>query len=628
MGMTVGCARCHSHKYDPIPHKDYYQLFAYFNNIAENGKGRRIGNSAPMMKAPVAEQAAELKRLDAQLASADAAFAKLEPELTRAQKAWEQSLPAQPIHWQPSLGLVAHYPLDGNLKAPVVVTRDGKPAAEATAQGGAAQFVAGKVGEAATFDGKRFIQGTDLTGFELHGYYEDAYSMAAWIYPTAPTGAIVTKGFDVVEPQGHALNLKDGKLEYNNVNKWVDEAIRVQTKQSIPLNEWHHVAVTSDGGRLAEGVKLYVDGKEVPYDIAVDDLNNRRGPRPQPLRIGAGGGPDEPVQGQHRQRLRLRPGPHAVRGRGTGERGVGERDRGETGGRPFAGGDRQDSRLLPRTRRARAREGGLDTGARGARQAEHVLRHHPDGDGDGGDGRSRANRISSFAARYDRPGEKVTPILPSAIASAEDNAKYAPNRLGLATWLVNPSHPLLARVTVNRFWQMYFGTGIVKTVEDFGSQGEAPSNQDLLDWLATEFTRTRWDIKAMQKTIVMSATYRQTSKAPQELIQKDPENRLLARGPRTRLAAQTVRDQALAMAGLLVNKVGGPSVKPYQPPGLWEELADETYVQEHGDEPVSPQPLHVLAADHAAAEHGQLRRLEPRERTSCARTSPTRRCRP
>ncbi len=114
---------------------------------------------------------------------------------------------------------------------------------------------------------------------------------------------------------------------------------------------------------------------------------------------------------------------------------------------------------------------------------------------------------------YDRPGEKVTPALPSAIASAEDNAKYAPNRLGLAKWLVDPSHPLLARVTVNRFWQMYFGTGIVKTVEDFGSQGEQPSHPELLDWLATEFIRTGWDIKAMQKTIVMSATYRQSSKA-------------------------------------------------------------------------------------------------------------------
>jgi len=582
MGMTVGCARCHSHKYDPIPHKDYYQLFSYFNNIAENGKGRRIGNSAPMMKAPVPEQAAELKRLDAQLASAEAAFAELEPELARAQKAWEQALPAQPVHWQPSLGLVAHYPLDGDLKAPVAVTRDGKPAAEATAQGGAAQFVAGKVGEAAAFDGKRFIQGTDLTGFELHGYYEDAYSMAAWIYPTAPTGAIVTKGFDVVEPQGHALNLKDGKLEYNNVNKWVDEAIRIQTKQSLPLNEWHHVAVTSDGVRLAEGVKLYVDGKEVPYDIAVDDLNNRRGPRPQPLRIGAGGGPDNRFKGNIDNVF--------VYGRALTPSEVGvlasAASLNDIAARPEA--DRSPAET------AKIRDYFLEHDAPATVKAAwtRVL-----------DARARRNafydtiptvmvmeemakpRESHLLVRgsYDRPGEKVTPILPSAIASAEDNAKYAANRLGLATWLVNPSHPLLARVTVNRFWQMYFGTGIVKTVEDFGSQGEAPSNQDLLDWLATEFTRTRWDIKAIQKTIVMSATYRQTSKAPQDLIQKDPENRLLARGPRTRLAAQTVRDQALAMAGLLVNKVGGPSVKPYQPPGLWEELADETYVQEHGD---------------------------------------------
>ena len=404
MGMTVGCARCHSHKYDPIPHKDYYQLFSYFNNIAENGKGRRIGNSAPMMKAPVPEQAAELKRLDAQLASADAAFAKLEPELARAQKAWEQSLPAQPIHWQPSLGLVAHYPLDGNLKAPVVVTRDGKPAAEATAQGGAAQFVAGKVGEAAAFDGKRFIQGTDLKGFELHGYFEDAYSMAAWIYPTAPTGAIVTKGFDVVEPQGHALNLKDGKLEYNNVNKWVDEAIRIQTKQSIPLNEWHHVAVTSDGVRLAEGVKLYVDGKEVPYDIAVDDLNNRRGPRPQPLRIGAGGGPDNRFKGNIDNVF--------VYGRALTPSEVGvlasAASVNDIAARPEA--DRSPAET------AKIRDYFLEhdapapvkaawtRGARCARQAERVLRHHPDGDGDGGDG--EAARIASARSRLVRSARR------------------------------------------------------------------------------------------------------------------------------------------------------------------------------------------------------------------------------
>jgi len=161
---------------------------------------------------------------------------------------------------------------------------------------------------------------------------------------------------------------------------------------------------------------------------------------------------------------------------------------------------------------------------------------------------------------------------------------YPPNRLGLARWLVDPSNPLMARVTVNRFWQMYFGTGIVKTTEDFGSQGEPPSHPNLLDWLATEFVRTGWDVKALQKTILMSATYRQSSRVSPDLLAKDPDNRLLARGPSMRLSADMVRDQALAIAGLLVNKIGGPSVKPYQPDGLWNEIGGGgTYVQDHGD---------------------------------------------
>jgi hypothetical protein len=138
-------------------------------------------------------------------------------------------------------------------------------------------------------------------------------------------------------------------------------------------------------------------------------------------------------------------------------------------------------------------------------------------------------------------------------------------------------------VAVNRFWQMYFGTGLVKTVEDFGSQGEWPSHPELLDWLATEFVRTGWDVKAMQKLIVTSATYRQSSKATPDILQKDPENRLLARAPRFRLPAEMIRDQALAAAGLLVERIGGPSVKPYQPPGLWKELSGQDYVQDKGE---------------------------------------------
>src|SRR5207237_851577 len=147
------------------------------------------------------------------------------------------------------------------------------------------------------------------------------------------------------------------------------------------------------------------------------------------------------------------------------------------------------------------------------------------------------------------------------------------NRLGLARWLVAPENPLTPRVIANRLWQHHFGSGLVKTAENFGVQGELPSHPELLDWLATELVATGWDAKAMHRAIVTSATYRQSSKAPAPLLHRDPENRLLARGPRFRLPAEVVRDNALAIGGLLYAKSGGPSIKPYQPAGLWEELA-------------------------------------------------------
>jgi hypothetical protein len=188
--------------------------------------------------------------------------------------------------------------------------------------------------------------------------------------------------------------------------------------------------------------------------------------------------------------------------------------------------------------------------------------------------------------RYDQPDkeQKVEPDVASCLPPLPADAPR--NRLGLAKWLVDPKNPLTARVTVNRYWQHYFGAGLVRTTENFGVQGDVPSHPDLLDWLATEFVRGDWDVKAMQRLIVTSATYRQSSKASAELLHRDPENRLLARGPRFRLPAEAVRDNALAVSGLLVEKLGGPSVKPYQPPGLWEELAggagEGPYVREKG----------------------------------------------
>ncbi len=189
---------------------------------------------------------------------------------------------------------------------------------------------------------------------------------------------------------------------------------------------------------------------------------------------------------------------------------------------------------------------------------------------------------------YDQPNKKVSPGLPQALPPLPEGT--AANRLGLARWLVDPSQPLTARVTVNRFWQMYFGSGLVKTSENFGSQGEPPSHPELLDWLASEFVRRGWDVRALQRLIVTSATYRQASHASPALWQRDPENRLLARGPRFRLPAEFIRNNALAVSGLLVNKIGGNSVLPYQPEGLWDEVAfgiktygAQIYHQDHGD---------------------------------------------
>ena len=182
--------------------------------------------------------------------------------------------------------------------------------------------------------------------------------------------------------------------------------------------------------------------------------------------------------------------------------------------------------------------------------------------------------------QYDRPGEPVSANVPDSLPPLPAGA--SPNRLALARWIVQPDHPLTARVAVNRYWQTFFGQGLVKTTEDFGVQGQRPNNPELLDWLATEFVRREWDVKHVHRLIVTSATYRQSSRVSVEKAEQDPDNRLLSRAPRLRLPAELVRDQALAAAGLMVRTIGGPSVKPYQPEGLWKEISSATYAPDVG----------------------------------------------
>jgi len=541
LGATLGCARCHDHKYDPFLQKDYYRLFAYFNNIPEKGRANKYGNSAPLIPAPTPPQQAELRRHDELLAAAEKKFRELEPEARRAQRDWEKSLAGStPVYWSAPAGRVARF------------------------------FVRQEL------DGQRVVEAGDVGNFG----FLDKFTLAARIYPTAATGAILTRATEVLEGDGYGIYLKDGRVQLNLVQRWLDDALRVETEAPLDLNRWRHVLATYDGSRESDGVRIYVDGRPQKLRILLDELNQDFAVK-EPLRIGGGGGLENRFRGSieeaHVYNVALN-----------------EREAGVAA----VEGSIQEIAALPVGQRTPAHADQLawyfleERAPGNLRQAWSELQQAR---------RQRQRFVESIPTvmvmqeqetprdtfllvrgAYDRPGEKVTPGVPAALQPLPKGA--ANNRLGFARWLVDPANPFTARVIVNRFWLMYFGVGLVKTVEDFGSQGEWPSHPELLDWLATEFLRSGWDVKALQKLIVTSATYRQASRVSPGLAQKDPENRLLARGPRVRLPAETVRDQALAISGLLVDKIGGPSVKPYQPAGLWRELSGgQDYRQDHGE---------------------------------------------
>jgi hypothetical protein len=564
MGLTLGCARCHDHKYDPFTQKEFYQLFAYFNNVPERGKANKFGNSAPMIHAPTVAQQAELAAIDRERAAAERRFEALRAESSRAQRRWEAELDkSAPLDWSIPDDLVAHVPLDGDL-AGTAQFLDGEP-----------RYSQGRLDRAASLDGKRFIQAGDIGPFG----FQDKFTLAAWIYPTADSGAIITRAKDVEEDAGYGLYLKDGKVQANLVLRWLDDGARVETVRAISLDRWQHVLMTYDGSRTAEGIAIYLDGQPQKLVVHLDDVNQSFRQR-EPLRIGAGGGPNNRFHGRiddvRVYAAALSPQQAAVVAAGES---IAEIAAIAPANRTEPQAEKLRLYFLAHRAPARVQQAWRALVDARRRQQQFVEslptvmvmqeREVP--------------RDTFVLARgaYDKPADKVVPGVPAVLPPLPPGA---PNtRLGFAQWLVDPSNPLTARVAVNRYWQMYFGAGLVKTVEDFGSQGEWPSHPQLVDWLATEFVRTGWDVKAMQKLIVTSAVYRQSSKARPELLQKDPENRLLARAPRLRLPAAMIRDQALAVSGLLVEQIGGPSVKPYQPAGLWKELSGQEYVQDKGD---------------------------------------------
>ena len=570
MGLTLGCARCHDHKYDPFKQREFYQLFAYFNNVPERGKAFKYGNSPPVIPAPTVAQQAELATFDRKLAQAEKRLADVQPSLAKAQPDWERGLAKTPdTDWAPSgRSLAVYLPLKGDMRGEI---HPDPPRAEQYRDlmaNGPVEVQKPAPGRIEPVQRDGFVEVGDVANF---GFY-DSFTFSAWIQPTAAAGTIISRGKDEFEGQGISLCLHDGHLQANLVQRWLDDGGRIESEETVQLNRRSHVMLTYDGTRVADGIRLYLDGKPLKVKVQLDDLNQSFDTK-QPLRIGAG---------------------------------LGKRFQGAiTDVRVYRTALTPDNAALLAVAETPRQIANLPAGRRTPEQSEKLRRCYLSGNPAVEEvDRLRAQRqamVNSFPTSmvmrdnpvprethillrgaYDHPGDKVVPGVPAVLPAMRKGAPN--NRLGLAQWIVDPSNPLTARVAVNRFWQMYFGTGLVKTVEDFGSQGEVPSHPELLDWLAIEFVQNGWNVKALQKTIVMSATYRQSSKITPELLQRDPENRLLARGPRLRLPAEMVRDQALAISGLLVSKIGGPSVKPYQPPGLWKELSGgEDYRPDTGE---------------------------------------------
>jgi mono/diheme cytochrome c family protein len=542
MGLTLGCARCHDHKYDPITQKDYYRFFAFFNTIPEKGLDGKSGNAAPILEMPTAEQASESAWVQQAIQEHEAALPEKEtrPMLEKWAETRLATLPQPPTD-----GLLAHYPFEGNLADASDNHRDGR-----TVKGGVT-FIAGRPGQSAVFRGENHV--------EFPAFTSDRLAVAFWIRSGALGEMAVLEGgpgFEIGIEESHPQpDFKRGSPLYVEFR-----GHRFHSRAILFGGQWHHVVLNLSGEQTA----LLLDGKPVSMDavgpvparapgpMAIGDPHNEK-----PLKGDVGGLRvySRALDPSEAEALALHEPIRFILAQEESKRSKEQKDRLLD---YFLSYDAPADlrRIYAELNSLKKRQAQLKKDIVTVQVMAEMAKP----------------RDSFILGRgdYRNRGEKVTPGVPSLFPQLPKDAPA--NRLSLAEWLFSPQNPLTARVAVNRYWQLYFGIGLVKTTEDFGSQGDAPIQRDLLDWLAVEFQRN-WDIKSLQRLIVTSATYRQASHASAELIEKDPENRLLARGPRFRLPAEMVRDNALAASRLLNTKIGGASVFPYQPPGLWEELS-------------------------------------------------------
>lgn len=553
LGLTMGCARCHDHKFDPLTQQEFYRFFAYFNNIEERGVYEETrGNVPPLIQVETAEYREQLEPLRKRIAEQETALTGLESSLAAFRVEWEAALrgrTAGPLP-EPELRIPdgARGPVAKRLRMARRSHRFGHGLTGPWLEIEAGPNRQLDLGDAWDFDASR------------------PFTVSAWVNPRQ-YGAIVSRmdaasayrGFDM-------LMGADGRMSVHLIHQWPGNATKVTTARPIPLNHWTHVTVASQPPGKAGNIAVWFNGQPVAVTVDADTL-------------------DGPTRTDHPLWLGLRA--HTT---------------------PFAGRisafQIRDQRLAPaevaelheRSLRSLLERAGRERTA--AQQAEIVHQYHGTHPGlaaAAGQLQESRRQLSELESQvpttmvmaerserrptwvlkrgqYDQPDRSrpVQPGVPALFAAADPPPA---NRLELARWLVDGHNPLTARVAVNHIWSRYFGIGLLETPENFGVQAPLPSHPRLLDWLASEFVESGWDVKGLHRLIVNSATYRQSSRATPQQFAADPDNRLLSRGSRFRLPAESIRDNALAISGLLSPRIGGPSVKPWQPDGLWDDLA-------------------------------------------------------
>jgi hypothetical protein len=590
LGLSVGCARCHDHKFDPISHVDYYSLTAFFNStddagfypqekwetgptmfLTDDATDARVAALRDAVAAGEAAHAASLEASAERLAAArlrapDAAtLAEIERRLRAAEQAYypfdtAETDSTRAVTYRGVAGLEPSQPLQFSPAA----TPGRRPAVLQ-----APQLKPGHRGNAFYFDAnnKGFLDKADNVGrFDHH----DSFSVDLWVYldRTYDEAALVNHNDHLrYGSGGWNVALEQNRVKVELVHAYPRDQLTVVTTAALPEKTWSHLTVTYDGSATASGVVLYVDGEPVPLETRRDGLTQSM----LPLGLAFAGldgfnglsfgkrWQQSPLTGGAIDELRVFAAQLSPLEVAVLHSGAAALERDDAGALLIDHLRVNDADVVAAN----------DTLTAARAELNELLSSLPEVMTMGDTAHPRQTYVLQRGV-YANHSEPVTPrglnqVFPYSADLPQD-------RLGLAQWLFDPRHPLTARVYANRLWQLNFGRGLVATAEEFGTQGEAPSHPELLDWLARRFIDSGWDIKALNKLIVLSATYRQDSTQHPDDLERDPTNRWLARGVTRRLSAEMIRDNALAVSGLLDRTLGGPSVYPYQPGGVWEAI--------------------------------------------------------